>query len=111
LTAPEIAGQLVMPRINFNSTGYLQKAERLVEEFYVTGFIVFNGELEQVRKTALHLQSLSQYSLLFGIDAERGLGQIVEGGTRFPFLMSQGASDNKELLQLQAFTKYGKFNM
>jgi len=102
LTAPEIAGQLVMPRIDFNSTGYLQKAERLVGEFNVTGFIIFNGNVEQVRKTALHLQSLSKYSLFFGIDAERGLGQIVEGGTRFPFLMSQGASDNIELLQLQA---------
>ena len=102
LTAAETAGQLVMPRIDFDNEKYLEQAVRFVEEYNVAGFIVFNGEIDQVRETTSVLQSKSKYPLLFGIDAERGLGQIVKGGTRFPFLMSQGASDSSELIELQA---------
>ncbi len=102
LTSPETAGQLVMPRIDFNEEGYFEQAVRHVEKFHVTGFIIFNGEINLVKKTVSYLQSISKYPLFFGIDAERGLGQIVEGGTRFPFLMSQGAADNIELVELQA---------
>jgi len=102
LTALEYAGQLVMPRIDFNEEGYFEQAVRHVEKFHVTGFIIFNGEINQVRKTVAILQEKSKHPLFFGIDAERGLGQIVEGGTRFPFLMSQGAAYNIELVELQA---------
>ncbi len=102
LTAAETAGQLVMPRIDFDNEKYLEQAVRFVEEFKVAGFIVFNGEIDQVRETVLTLQKKSKYPLLFGIDAERGLGQIIKGGTRFPFLMSQGASNSMDLVELQA---------
>lgn len=102
LTDSEIAGQLVMPRIDFSLKGYFEQAVRYVEKYYVTGFIIFSGEIDQVKKTTLALQAISKYPLFFGIDAERGLGQIVEGGSRFPFLMSLGASGSKELVELQA---------
>lgn len=102
LTASVIAGQLVMPRIDFNINGYFEQAVRYVEKYHVTGFIIFSGEIDQVKKTTSALQAISKYPLFFGIDAERGLGQIVEGGSRFPFLMSLGASGNKELVELQA---------
>ncbi len=108
LAGPEIAGQLVMPRIDFNEEGYLEQALRYVEKYHVTGFIIFNGEINQVRETTTALQSKSKNPLLFGIDAERGLGQIVKGGTRFPFLMSQGASDSEELVELQALNTAGE---
>jgi len=95
-------GQLVMPRIDFNEKGSVDLAKRLVDDYSVCGFIIFNGEIEQVRKTLSELRSRSDYPLLFGCDAERGLGQIVRGGTLFPFLMSQGAADAPELLKEQA---------
>ncbi len=91
-----------MPRIDFSLKGYFEQAVRYVEKYYVTGFIIFSGEIDQVKKTTLALQAISKYPLFFGIDAERGLGQIVEGGSRFPFLMSLGASGSKELVELQA---------
>lgn len=102
LNTESIAGQLVMPRIDFNSGSYLETAARFVKEFKVAGFIVFNGNMDQVAETVKKLQELSEKPLLFGIDAERGVGQIIGGGTRFPFLMSQGAVNDEELLRLQA---------
>lgn len=95
-------GQLVMPRLDFNDPDSPAFAEELVRDYGVCGFIIFGGEIEQVRKTTSFLQSLSDIPLLFGIDAERGLGQIISGATRFPFLMSQGALDNTDLLKAQA---------
>jgi len=102
LTALEIAGQLVMPRIDFNIKGYFEQAVRFVENYHVTGFIIFGGNIDQVKKTTSALQDISKYPLFFGIDAERGLGQIVQGGSRFPFLMSLGATGSEELVELQA---------
>ena len=104
LTSLETAGQLVMPRIDFGIDGYFEHALRFVEKYGVTGFIIFNGEIGQVRKSLSDLQNKSGIPLFFGIDAERGLGQIVKGGTRFPFLMSQGAANNSVLVKQQAAT-------
>lgn len=102
LSNEESVGQVILPRIDFNESGYMEDSRRLVEEYNVAGFIVFNGEMEKVRDTINELQSISKYPLLFGCDAERGLGQIVKGGTKFPFLMAQGAANNFELLYGQA---------
>ena len=80
-----------------------EQALRHVEKYSVTGFIIFNGEISQVKKYGIRPSKVkSKFPLFFGIDAERGLGQIVEGGTRFPFLMSQGASNNSRLVEQQA---------
>ncbi|MGI9534581.1 MAG: glycoside hydrolase family 3 protein [Thermodesulfobacteriota bacterium] len=104
LSIEESVGQVVMPRIDFNERDHMKDSRRLVEEYNVTGFIIFNGEIDQVRETIKELQSISKYPLFFGCDAERGLGQIVKGGTKFPFLMAQGAADDIELLKGQAET-------
>lgn len=94
--------QLVIPRIDFNSNDYLERSIELIKKFNVGGFIVFNGESGQVTQTISELQSFSDTTLFFACDAERGLGQIVKGGTYFPFLMSQGAANNRFLIQKQA---------
>lgn len=94
--------QLIMPRIDFNVPETVDRAEMLVKDYSVCGFIIFNGENEKVRQTASFLQSISEFPLLFGIDAERGLGQMLEGATYFPFLMSQGAINDIEILKKQA---------
>lgn len=95
-------GQLVMPRIDFNIPETIERARRLVLEFEVGGFIIFNGKRDIVTKTTKELQSLSGIPLLFGCDAERGLGQIVSDMTLFPFTMSLGAAHNEELVYNQA---------
>ena len=96
------AAQFLMPRIDFSDPGSVKRAERLVRDFGVCGFIVFNGEVEQVRETTRRLASLSELPLLFGCDVERGLGQRVSGATLFPFAMAQGAIDDETLLRRQA---------
>jgi len=98
----ELAGQIVMPVIHFNNSESIKNSIELVEKYKVGGFIIFNGELEQVRRHIDRLQASSDRLLLFGCDAERGLGQIVKGGTIFPFIMAQGAAGRYELIGKQA---------
>ncbi len=102
LSAPRRAAQFLMPRIDFSDAGSIERAERLVRDFAVCGFIVFNGDVELVRKTARKLASISEFPLFFGCDVERGLGQRVSGGTLFPFAMAQGAIDDEATLRRQA---------
>lgn len=102
LPPPRRAAQFLMPRIDFSDSGSVRRAERLVRDFCVCGFIVFNGDVEQVRETTRGLASLSGLPLLFGCDVERGLGQRVSGATLFPFAMAQGAIDDEEVLRRQA---------
>lgn len=91
-----------MPRIDFNDSECIKDSIRLVKEHKVGGFIIFKGEMEQVRRHVDRLQALSDRLLLFGCDAERGLGQVVKGGTEFPFLMAQGAIGSEQLVGRQA---------
>lgn len=95
-------GQLIMPRIDFKVPETIDRAIRLVEEFEVSGFIIFNGTSDIVAKTTHELQRNSNIPLLFGCDAERGLGQIVSDQTLFPFTMSLGAASDEELVYKQA---------
>ena len=102
LSAPRRAAQFIMPRIDFRDPASVRRAEFLARDFCVCGFIVFNGEVEQVRENTRRLASLSEFPLLFGCDVERGLGQRVSGATLFPFAMAQGAIDDEEVLRRQA---------
>ncbi len=102
LSAPRRAAQFLMPRIDFSDAGSVKRAERLVRDFAVCGFIVFNGDVNLVRETTRKLASISEFPLFFGCDVERGLGQRVSGGTLFPFAMAQGAIDDEGILRRQA---------
>jgi len=95
-------GQVIMPRIDFNDPDSLPLAKRLVKECEVGGFIIFNGNRDIVTTATRELQAVSEIPLLFGCDAERGLGQIVSDATLFPFTMSLGAVDDEELVYNQA---------
>lgn len=101
-------GQVVMPRLDFRTSGSLDLAGKLVQEFQVGGFIVFGGDRESVRSAAEGLQNLSRLPLLFGCDAERGLGQIVAGGSIFPFTMALGASGDEGLAYSEALFTAGE---
>ena len=102
LSAPRRAAQFIMPRIDFKDPRSVKRAESLARDFCVCGFIIFNGDVEQVKETTGRLASLSEFPLFFGCDVERGLGQRVSGGTLFPFAMAQGAMNDEEFLRRQA---------
>ena len=108
LSASRRAAQFLMPRIDFSDAGSVERAERLVRDFAVCGFIVFNGNVDLVRKTTRKLASISEFPLLFGCDVERGLGQRVSGATLFPFAMAQGAIDDEATLRRQAAITAGE---
>lgn len=94
--------QVIMPRIDFNDPESIPRARRLVKEFEVGGFIIFNAKQDLLKKTTSELQSVSKIPLLFGCDAERGVGQIVSDMTIFPFTMSLGAAGDEDLVYKQA---------
>ena len=95
--------QVIMPRIDFNDPESIPRAKRLVQECEVGGFIVFNAKRGLLKETTSQLQSLSTIPLLFGCDAERGVGQIVSDMTLFPFTMSLGAADDVDVVYDQAY--------
>ena len=91
----EKVGQVVMPRLDFREPDPLHTREDLVSDFKVGGFIIFGGDKESVKKATEELRSISRIPLLFGLDAERGVGQIVSDAALFPFTMSLGAMGTK----------------
>lgn len=60
----------------------------------IGGFIVFGGELKEVRKGIKGLQRKAEIPLFIASDLEQGLGQQIEGGTIFPHAMAIGQAVN-----------------
>ncbi len=54
----------------------------------IAGFIVFGGEIEQLRRHTGKLQENTGLPLIIASDLERGLGQQIKGGTLFPPAMA-----------------------
>ncbi len=77
-----------MPRLNGADIGReMPRLLALVREG-IAGFIVFGGELGEVREGILELQSAAPVPLIIGSDLEQGLGQQLRGGTVFPPAMA-----------------------
>jgi beta-glucosidase-like glycosyl hydrolase len=98
----EKVGQFVMPRLDFRENDPIPLAKKLVSEYGVGGFIVFGGDIRYVKRAVEELSSVSAVPLLFGLDAERGVGQIISDATRFPFTMSLGAIGDDVLVYEEA---------
>lgn len=90
------AAQLLMVRLGSNvppPTPAEDDADRvrtLLERCPVGGLILFRGRWPQTRDILRAMQAASETPLLVGADLERGLGQQVRGGTRFPHAMAAG---------------------
>lgn len=54
----------------------------------IGGFIIFGGNVKDVRDGIVKLQKSAAIPLFISSDLERGLGQHVEGGTLFPHAMA-----------------------
>ncbi len=102
LGTPEKAGQVVMPRLDFRGPDPVPLAKMLVSEYRAGGFIVFGGDKRSVSDATEELNSISAVPLLFGIDAERGVGQVLSDAVRFPFTMSLGAAGDEALVYEEA---------
>lgn len=85
--------EMVMPRLDFRQGDPMPEARELVR-LGVGGFLVFGGDVHRVSKCIAELTMLAPSPLFFAIDAERGVGQIVEGGVKLPFPMALGAADD-----------------
>jgi beta-glucosidase-like glycosyl hydrolase len=82
----QAVAQMVMPRIEGNrltEPAYRDAMTVLVHEG-IGGFILFGGDIESTPRYLAELEARAEFSLLISSDVERGLGQQLEGGTRFP---------------------------
>jgi beta-glucosidase-like glycosyl hydrolase len=78
--------QMVMPRIEGKQLPdrlYRSAMSALAEEG-IGGFILFGGDIAGTPRYLAELQARAEFPLLISSDVERGLGQQLEGGTRFP---------------------------
>jgi beta-N-acetylhexosaminidase len=95
-------GQILMPRLDFRESGALDYATELVGRYQIGSFIIMGGDCENTGRAIRQLQGISPIPLLFGCDAERGVGQILSGATVFPFTMALGAIGDNGLVYRQA---------
>ena len=102
LTLTQKIGQIIMPRLDFTESNTIDYAKELIKRYKVGSFIIMRGDCENTGRAISELQSISPIPLLLGCDAERGLGQILSGATRFPFTMALGAIDDESLVYRQA---------
>lgn len=102
LSLSQRIGQILMPRLDFREAGTLNYARELVGRYQIGSFIIMGGDCENAGRALRQLQRNSPIPLLFGCDAERGLGQILSGATVFPFTMALGAIGDNGLVYRQA---------
>jgi len=82
----QAVAQMVMPRIEGNRLSepvYREEMMVLVRQG-IGGFILFGGDSARTPGYLAGLQSDAEIPLLISSDVERGLGQQLSGGTRFP---------------------------
>ncbi len=94
----EKAGQLIVPRLDGNRLGdgeYLNKILGLVDAG-IGGFILFGGKIPETPEAIRRLQERARIPLLITSDIERGLGQQLTGGTRFPSQWAVAEAINPE---------------
>lgn len=91
------AAQLIMPALDVREgeSEALGEAMALMAEDPFVGFVIFGGEREQVARMTRSLRRIAQDKGFlrpwFSADVERGLGQIVAGGSVGPALEALGA--------------------
>lgn len=89
--------QMVMPRIdgaNLDDPRYFQQLQDIIKEG-IGGFILFGGSVSRTPEQLKKLQALSEIPLLIASDVERGLGQQLAGGTRFPSQRAVASAINR----------------
>jgi len=96
-TLRNAVAQMVMPRLEgdqLEDPSYRAGIERLVAEG-IGGFLLFGGGIAATPGRLAELQSNASVPLLISSDVERGLGQQLEGGTRFPSQRAVASAVNR----------------
>jgi beta-glucosidase-like glycosyl hydrolase len=86
--------QLIISRLDgdcIGDAGYEERIKELVRRG-IGGFIVFGGLRETVRNFLRTLRAISDMPLFLAADVERGVGQQIQGATRFPCQMAVAAA-------------------
>jgi beta-N-acetylhexosaminidase len=113
MTLREKIGQLIFPRITgaympMNSAEY-ERVRQWITEYHIGGVIVSHGPPLEIASKLNAMQAMSKLPLLVTADMEHGPGQILNagtilpyglengGGTRFPPIMSLGATGDEKL--------------
>lgn len=96
-TLRNAVAQMVMPRVEgrqLEDAGYRAAMEQLVADG-IGGLILFGGDVERTPARLAELQARAEVPLLISSDVERGLGQQLEGGTRFPSQRAVASAVNR----------------
>lgn len=100
LSLREQVAQLIIVRIEgfFYSAdnGHRQKVEKWVAKDQVGGLITFRGSADGTFTNLQRFQRLAPIPLLVVSDFEQGVGQQIEGATRFPSNMAVAATSNEQ---------------
>lgn len=96
-TRSKLAGS-IFPRIECSryveSEEYRTSIIALVESGGVGGFVLFDGDVEQVSMITSTLGRIGEGRLLFAADCEDGVTMRFAGGTEFPSMMALGQADD-----------------
>src|SRR5574341_168597 len=95
LTLRQEVAQMVMPRLDGETIGDPRLLSQSLVRDGIGGFILFGGDREQTPRHLRELQSLAAVPLLIASDVERGLGQQLAGGTRFPSQRAVASAVNR----------------
>ncbi len=90
---------MIMPRLDgarLEDSRYLDQLKILVHDG-IGGFILFGGTVEHTPQYLRELQDLAGIPLLITSDVERGLGQQLAGGTRFPSQRAISSAINRRV--------------
>lgn len=100
LTLRQQVAQLIMVRVEgyyySADNGYRHKVEKWVAEDQVGGLITFRGSVDGTFTNLQRFQRMASIPLLVASDFERGVGQQIEGATRFPSNMAVAATYNEQ---------------
>jgi beta-glucosidase-like glycosyl hydrolase len=90
--------QSIFPRIDcrtyVGSEEYRERIIRLVDDRAAGGFVLFDGDVEQVSMITATLGRIGERRLLFAADCEDGVTMRFAGGTEFPSMMALGEADD-----------------
>jgi beta-glucosidase-like glycosyl hydrolase len=93
-------GQLLAPRAASHyaadDSAAFQRLTRLTREVGVGGFVLFQGEVFGQALLVRALQELAEVPLLFGQDAEWGIGMRLDDATSFPSMAAIAATRDKQ---------------
>lgn len=98
LTLEQRVGQLVNVRANNPNQAFMPYIDSLVIKYNIGGVTFFRTDADRLLQQANQWQSLAQTPMMVAIDAEWGLGMRLNDGISYPFQMTLGAIQNRELI-------------